>query len=236
MEDRRSLINVRDVLEKNSYTTSLEELKTKGRTQVRVIRADQIAAMIEEAVVRILGERKSPEEVEVLVGRSKEEFRRMLEERERELTKSRDRLAELEQVRAEHAVLKSENERLQKEVPTNLGELLGKLQSEVSAVKESLVAGARPAGAAGGAAGEEEVNAKLDKLAKAMNDRLDRIGRKVGASNVIEGEPTDLGAIFASQPELESNLANVDVKEKTAGGIAGALEKARSLRRKEGAK
>ena len=82
----------------------------------------------------------------------------------------------------------------------------------------------------------EEVNKKLDALSRAMNDRLDRIGKKVGASNVIEGDPTDLGAIFASQPELESNLANVDVKEKTAGGIAGALEKARSLRRKEGAK
>ncbi|HKB16449.1 MAG TPA: hypothetical protein VKF62_10300, partial [Planctomycetota bacterium] len=233
---RRSLINVRDVLEKNSYTASLEELKTKGRTQVRVVRADQIAAMIEEAVLRILGERKSPEEVEALVGRSKDEFRRMLEDRERELSKSRDRLAELERVRAEHAVLKSENERLQKEGGTgNLGELLSKLQSEVSAVKESLAAGARPAGAGGGTA-EEEVNKKLDALSRAMNDRLDRIGKKVGASTVIEGEPSDLGAIFASQPELESNLANVDVKEKTAGGIAGALEKARSLRRKEGAK
>lgn len=236
MEDRRSLINVRDVLEKNSYTASLEELKNKGRTQVRVVRADQIAAMIEEAVVRILGERKSPEEVEALVGRSKDEFRRMLEERERELSKSRDRVAELERVRAEHAVLKSENERLQKEGQANLGEVLGRLQTEMSAVRESLAAGARPAGVAGGAAAEEEVNAKLDKLSKAMNERLDRIGKKVGASTVVEGDPTDLGAIFASQPELESNLANVDVKEKTAGGIAGALEKARSLRRKEGAK
>ncbi|HET6203440.1 MAG TPA: hypothetical protein VFI25_11640 [Planctomycetota bacterium] len=236
MDDRRSLINVRDVLEKNSYTATLEDLKSKGRTQVRVVRADQIAAMIEEAVLRILGERKSPEEVEALVGRSKDEFRHILDERERELASQRDRLGEFERIRAEHSVLKAENERLRGgEAPGALADLLGRLQTEMVAVRESLAGGTRPAGAAGGP-GEEEVNKKLDALARAMNDRLDRIGRKVGVASVVEEEPVQLGAIFASQPELESNLDNVEIKEQRAGGIAGAVERARSLRRKEGAK
>ena len=195
MEDRRSLINVRDVLEKNSYTASLEDLRSKGRTQVRIVRADQIASLIEEAVLRILGERKSTEEVEALVGRSKEEFRRLLESRERELKESRERLGELERVRAEHRVLVTENERLRKEREEGVALLLGRLQ-----------------------------------------ERLERIGRKVGVGAVVEEEPVNLGAIFGAQPELESNLENVDVKEQRTGGIAGAVEKARSLRRKEGTK
>ena len=260
MQDRRKLLNVRDVLEKNSYTTTLEDLKSRGRERVRVVHTAQIATLIEEAVLRVLGERKSQEEVEFLVGRSQEEFRRLLEERERELTASKARIEELERLRAEHGYLAAECEalrgaaadavrdrdaleakcaelrgRLTGEGPAPpVVEALARLEAQLSEVRQSMATRGEPAGSGDGE--DAGLDQKLDTLARALGERLDRIGRKVGISSAVEEEAPSLERMFTEADKLESNLENLDVKEVRSGDVASAVEKARSLRRRGGAK
>ena len=78
-----------------------------------------------------------------------------------------------------------------------------------------------------------DFSAALEKLTGSLNDRLENIGRKMGVSSAVESDkPLDFGGMFGDdqQVELESNMDNIKVKQKSAGGIAANLAKLKKLK------
>ena len=71
-----SIQQLKEQLSARSETRSIDELQSRGRKRVKVIRAEQIAAMIAEAVERTLSDSDliSKEEAEQLVTRTRAEF------------------------------------------------------------------------------------------------------------------------------------------------------------------
>jgi hypothetical protein len=70
-------------------------------------------------------------------------------------------------------------------------------------------------------------------LTGSLNDRLENLGRKMGVSSAVESDsPIDFGGMFDDdlQVELESNMDNIKVKTKSAGGIAANLAKLKKLK------
>ena len=92
--------------------------------------------------------------------------------------------------------------------------------------------GARPAAAAaGGIAATPDVTAALEKLAGSLNDRLEKLGKKMGISAAVEGGEVKFDGLFKSaDKDLESNMGNVEVKQKAGGGIAANLAKLKKLK------
>lgn len=330
------VINVREVLQQNSYTTTVDELRNRGKSKVRVINAEQISQLIEEAVNRVVSTSggMGREEVKKLVDRSREEFKRLLAEREKELNEHRERLrlldqaredltkstAEIERLRVVESELRkqaesssgqvaelkatakvaglseadraemerlrrAENEALREKegvsaqlaearraeaqaraekeallvqmgelkqaaaamqaqpaaapapAPTaspEMMEMLKTLASELGSVKAGLKEVAtRPAETGAGGTADKAVADKMAEFSKDLAERLDRIGKKVGISSGSEAGEVVLDNIFNNQETLESNMENVEVKERRGSGIGGALERIKNLRNKK---
>jgi hypothetical protein len=77
-----------------------------------------------------------------------------------------------------------------------------------------------------------DVSAAIEKLASSLNDRFEKLGRKMGISSAVgNDQPVDLGGLFKdSGPGLESNINNVESKQKAAGGIAANLARLKKLK------
>ncbi|MBL8896743.1 MAG: hypothetical protein JNM84_03910 [Planctomycetes bacterium] len=108
MQQQDKVIDVRGVLERNCTTTSVDELRSQGRSRVKVINAKQISALIEEAVARAIEARRNSSTVDTnaLIEASRVEFQNLVAEREQELR----------EVRAEKAAVEQEREALRSEV------------------------------------------------------------------------------------------------------------------------
>ncbi|HLU37890.1 MAG TPA: hypothetical protein VK081_00800 [Planctomycetota bacterium] len=106
--------NVKDLkqaLAARSHTATLAELQSRGRRSVRVIRADDVAQMIEAAVAQAIAASglMSPQEVEELENKSREQFQMLLERRQAELNELRNAAEELNQVRSELGRVREQN-------------------------------------------------------------------------------------------------------------------------------
>lgn len=91
---------------------------------------------------------------------------------------------------------------------------------------------AQPAPAAPQAAAPDFSEA-LEKLTGSLNSRLETLGKKMGISSAVESDqPLDFGGMFkdAGESDLESNMDNIKVKQKSAGGIAANLAKLKKLK------
>jgi hypothetical protein len=77
-----------------------------------------------------------------------------------------------------------------------------------------------------------DVSAAIEKLASSLNDRFEKLGKKMGISSAVGGDqPVDLGGLFKSADAgLESNMNNVETKQKTGGGIAANLARLKKLK------
>jgi hypothetical protein len=78
-----------------------------------------------------------------------------------------------------------------------------------------------------------DFSAALEKLTGSLNDRLESIGKKMGISSAVESDtPLDFGGMFNNDEEvkLESNMDNIKVKQKSAGGIAANLARLKKLK------
>ncbi len=191
--------DVKEALTARSTTTTLDELKSKGKKKVRVIRAGDIAAIVSQAVRNALESSGmvSQEEVEALVEKSREEFQSILRDREGQAQEAKEQL---------------------KNVKEERDELKNKLESA-------------PAAPAQGAAMTGDLSAALDKMASTLNDRLDKFGKKIGVSSAVDGEDVNLEALFNTNVEdFESNMDDVEVKQKTGTGIAANLERLKKLK------
>lgn len=90
--------------------------------------------------------------------------------------------------------------------------------------------GAAPVAAA--AAPAVDVSAAIEKLATSLNDRFEKLGKKMGISSAVGGDqPVDLGGLFkGADAGLESNINNVETKQKSGGGIAANLARLKKLK------
>lgn len=208
-----SVNEVKEALSARSRTATLEELASQGRKQVRLIKAEHVAAMIRAAVHSAIDQSGliPRDEADNLVEKSREEFKAFLEERQLTMRRIKEleeqlaeREAELEQARAG-------------------GGAVGAVAGQPGA-----------GGAAGGVpvtAGGIDVSAALEKLAGSLNERLEKLGRKMGISSAVEGAEVNLEGLFKrDDKDLESNIENIQVKKKAGGGIAANLERLKKLK------
>jgi hypothetical protein len=204
--------NVKEALTARSRTATLDELRSEGRRKVRLIKAEHVAALIAAAVHAAIEQSGliPQEEADNLVAKSRQEFQTILAERAaetRHYTEIEDRLRERE----------AEIEQLKAQLAGGGGAVPG---------------GARPAAAAaGGIAATPDVTAALEKLAGSLNERLEKLGKKMGISAAVEGGEVKFDGLFKStDKDLESNMGNVEVKQKAGGGIAANLAKLKKLK------
>jgi chromosome segregation ATPase len=268
--------DIKEALSTRARTATLDELRNEGKKRVRVVKAEHIAAMIEEAVHNALEHSGfvAPDEVEKLVDRSRQEFRAILKEREAEVQRAHEtqetlaareqELADLRQQfdalqqslqateqalaearaaqaaaeqAAEQAIQQAEalaSEPAATPAPAANAELLMSLMNEMANMKAALQtqqAPAQPTHAAA-AAPTVDVSAAIEKLAGSLNDRLEKLGKKMGISAAVGGDqPLDLGGLFKDAGEgLESNMGNIESKQKAAGGIAANLARLKKLK------
>ncbi|MFN7672265.1 MAG: hypothetical protein ACK501_23045 [Planctomycetota bacterium] len=279
-----SVNEIKEALSARSRTATLDELASEGRKRVRLIRAEQVAAMISKAVHAAIEHSGliAPEEVEKLVEKSRVEFRSILKEREQELQRAHDnekalemregelnelrqRFAaltdamtttrrELEEARAESDALREHVRNLRAQpvaapvaavvpaaVPAAVpsSDLLMSMVQEMANLKANLMnvqaqraaAPASPAPAAPAPAAPD-FSAAFEKLAGALNDRLENLGKKMGVSAAVAGDqPVDFGGLFKDEgKQLESNMDNIEVKQKAGGGIAANLARLKKLK------
>ena len=79
--------------------------------------------------------------------------------------------------------------------------------------------------------GASPPTAALEKLAGSLNDRLEKLGKKMGISAAVEGEEVKFDGLFKDTGKtLESNMENIQVKKKAGGGIAANLERLKKLK------
>jgi hypothetical protein len=102
----------------------------------------------------------------------------------------------------------------------------------VAAAAASVQAAPAAAAAAAAPAPAVDVSAAIEKLASSLNDRFEKLGKKMGISSAVGGDqPVDLGGLFKSADAgLESNMNNVETKQKTGGGIAANLARLKKLK------
>lgn len=198
-----SLHDVRKQLSERSTTTTLEELQNRGQKKVKVIRAKDIAEIVSAAVRNTIESSGlvAPEEVEALVERSREEFQSILQDRQDEAKRAREEAEELKK----------------------------KLEAAPQAAAQA--PGQPGAATAQGAAGAPDVTAALDKMAATLNERLEKMGKKMGISSAVEADEVNLDSLFNEDIEtMESNMDSVEVKQKTGSGIAANLERLKKLK------
>lgn len=215
--------DVKDALSARSRTATLEQLASEGRKKVRLIKAEHVAAMIHAAVHSAIEASGlvPKEDADRLVERSRNEFRSLMREREDELSKLAELQDALETRDQEIERLKNELEAAQKGMPR------GGTSGSVGAAQGS------QAGSQTGPVntGSPDISAAIEKLAGSLNDRLEKLGKKMGISAAVEGEEVKFDGLFKDTgKELESNMDNIQVKKKAGGGIAANLERLKKLK------
>lgn len=226
----KSILEVKQALVERSRTADLDEFRSKGRSKVRVIRADQIAALISEAVERAVQDSGlvSAEQAREVVEASRRQFRDVVAEREAEVARAREQQEELERLREENAELRR---RLEESAESAAGagglgqEAILALMKEVAELKANMQQPAAQTTA-------PDLGAVLGELTGALNERLDKMSRKMGISTAVEAEEVKLDGLFRDEGDesLESNIDAVDVKQKTQGGIGSAVERLKKLK------
>lgn len=202
----------------------------------------------------------APEEAEKLVDKSRQEFRAILREREQEAQRARENEEALEQreqeladvrrqlaeltetlasTRAELAETRADAEARRAEAapaPVAAGagpssELLLSLMNEMANMKANMLhQQAAPQSPA--AAPAADFSAAIEKLTGSLTDRLEKLGKKMGVSAAVESDaPVDFGGLFKDTgKELESNMDNIEIKQKAGGGIAANLARLKKLK------
>ena len=89
-----------------------------------------------------------------------------------------------------------------------------------------------PAPVAAAAPAVPDFSAAFEKLAGTLNDRLEKLGKKMGVSAAVDtNAPVDFGGLFKDTGKtLESNMDNIEIKQKAGGGIAANLARLKKLK------
>ena len=236
-----SILEIREALEARSSTASLDDLRTRGKSRVKVIRPEHIAAMVNDAVARTMQKNGLVDQSEAkhlaeqaqgelrLVVRERDRDKRLIEELEHQLEETRATVKDLEQ-RLRTATATGEptiGNAQQAGVDSNV---MARLMLEMAEMKAQLARQTKEPAPATTSPGLE---AALQKIAGSLEDRLDKFGRKLGVSSAVEADAVDFGAMFkdhGDEAKVESNLDTLEASKSKGAGIGGALEKLKKLR------
>lgn len=227
---------VKEALSAKSRTATIDELASQGRKKVRLIKAEHVAGMIASAVHKAIADSGCipQEEADRLVELGREEFRALMQQRQQELRRLNE-LEELLRMRdEENAELRASLEQVQA-APTVQGSgsmpvTSTGIASAVDPARAPATPAIPPADSAA-AAPPADLTAALDKLAGSLNERLEKLGQKMGISSAVEGEEVSFDGLFdGSNASLESNMDNIQVKNKAGSGIAANLERLKKLK------
>lgn len=140
-------------------------------------------------------------------------------------TAAEERIAELEAALAE---ARSTVETLEAAAPAPAPEA-PQAAATIEAVQPPA---AEPVAPTSGAANPDALTQALERLTSSMNERLEKMGRKMGISSAVEADQSNLDGLFANLDEqrVESNLDSVEVKQRQTGGIAANLARLKKLK------
>jgi len=147
-------------------------------------------------------------------------------------------MARTEQLAAEMQSLRDSRERRASSDQGGNAELMMKLMEEVVQLKQrgagdgAAAAQAAPASGAPGADAGADLQGMLSQLTGALNDRLDKFGRKMGISSAVDASEIKFDSLFNNDDDsnIETNMDDVVVKQKKGGGIGANLERLRKLK------
>ena len=109
-------------------------------------------------------------------------------------------------------------------------DMMMSIMKELATLKASVVNQQQQPAAPAGAA---DLTAALEKISGGLNDKLEMIGKKMGVSGAVEGDVTpDFSGMMndGDEVQLESNMDNIKIKQKSAGGIAANLARLKKLK------
>lgn len=223
------VLNVREVLQNHSQSTTLEELESRGRSRVRVINAAEIARLIEESVRHTIAQAQEGDGLRQLVERSKAEFTELKRQKDAEQAAREDGLRQLETAKSELTEMRGELTKLS----GAHGELLqkssvaeGELSAERARVEElrKLIEVltkerdlARDAEREARAASKEQAPA-----APAHNELLTALAAQVAKLTEKMNAPAAPVAASAPTPEMTALETRL---EKLSSGISDRLER-----------
>lgn len=187
MVPMESIREVKKALTARSETRSLDELQSRGRSRVKVIRAEHIAAMIDEAVQRAIAESGlvSREEADRLAERSREEFAAVHAERAQDAEELAAAQTQLEEAARRR-------EALEKQV-ASLEEDIQQLEAQLAQARQAGGGAAAGAPAASGGMPPELMIKMMEELA-ALKARV-----AGGAGSGAPGAAGDAGAAGGAQ-------------------------------------
>jgi len=230
-------VEVIEALKSRAKEKTIDELGKKGKS-FKVIKPSDIAAMIQEAVERTIKNSGyiAPEEAEKLIEESKKEFKNVVEEREKEkieLEKANERIKSLEALLEEKekriTSLEKELDKNKHEVNQSMqSELIVRLMSEINDLKMKMNTGNEPK-----PEGDSAIAEKLANVINSLEGKIEKIGKKVGINEAVEGEEIKFDSLFedhGTQDDMETNLDNLEVKERKGEGIAANLERIKKLK------
>lgn len=235
-----SILQIREALEARSSTASLEDLRTRGKSRVKVIRPEHIAAMVNDAVARTIAKSGLVSETDAkkLADNSQIELRQIMRERDRDSKRIQELEHELEVERTKVQELEQRLEEVGSSghaapaAGSAENSVIAKLMLEMAEMKAQL-AKREAAPAPAPAAASPGLEAAIERLAGSLEDRLDKFGRKLGVSSAVEADAVDYGALFkdhGTEAKVESNLDAMEASKSKGAGIGGALEKLKKLR------
>lgn len=243
-DEKTSNLDITRVIDKSTSDVAVSDLAKKGFKQVKVLKRRMILELIGAAVDRVIADREQigAEERERVIRESKQRFEGMVREK---LETERD----LERIRGENGVLVAKVEALQKELARANGQLAQR-ECQITEL-EGQVAEAEKKDAAVSTAmnqqfmmalltkiGEQSGRSKPDDISalqasiEGLADRISRMGGGGGGGGAaLFTKDVDFERLFsmAGSESLESNVADIKVKESKAGGVKSTLAKLKAL-------
>jgi DNA repair exonuclease SbcCD ATPase subunit len=213
--------------------------------------ADRLVARSREEFASVHAERQRDAEELVRTRRDLQESDRRREALTRQLESVEEDLASVEQERDDvrtRATLAEGAKTAAEERIAELEAALAEARSSVAALEAAAPAtstapvapqvaaaepeSVEPAAPSQGGANPDALTQALERLTSSMNDRLEKMGRKMGISSAVEADQSNLDGLFANLDEqsVESNLDSVEVKQRQAGGIAANLARLKKLK------
>jgi hypothetical protein len=232
-------IDVLAALEATAKQASLESLAKSGKKNFRVIRGRDVAHMVQEAVQRALASSEwiAPEKVAALKAEAEREFAEVESERQAEHRRTAELERELERLRGRIAELESPSGR-PASGDTATAVMMMRMMEELHTLRQQVpsTAGGMPAQATGNV--ETLLDKKLQQIVGSLDDRLDKLGRKMGISTAIDTASVDFAGLVnktvAESDNLESNVDNVGTEKRDSAGIGANLDRIKKLREKKG--
>ncbi len=205
-----SIVDVKQALAARSRTTTLDDLKSQGRRLVKVIRAEHIAAMLQEAVQKAIegSGLMSREEVDLLVARSQQEFKHLVKERQ-------DEAADAQRAEEEIVALRQQCEQLTGELQSlrdsgSLGDELGRpgdvFETQVVELQVEL----------------EQLRGELDQLRTERDGFASKL-READRSDATGELEKALQAARSAQQQAQQERDAMAEKLDAAGGDAASL-------------